>query len=439
MTDSVNTNPDYTPAMSEAIPLGLQHVLAMFVSNFTPAIIIGGAAGFAFGSSDAVFLIQMSMLFAGIATLFQTIGFGPVGARLPVMQGTSFAFVPVMITIVKTASMGVLFGSIIVAGIFHAFLGAVIGRIRHWFPPLVTGLVIVIIGLMLIPVGIEYAAGGAGDFNKGKPDWGSASHWIQALIVMLVALCVKFYSRGILSSAAILVGLIVGYIVSIPMGSVNFSGIANAAWFALPQPLSYGLEFNITAILAMCLMCIISAIETVGDISGITKGGAGREATDKELSGGTVADGLGTAVAGVFGGLPNTSFSQNVGLVSLTGVMSRSVVTIGAIFLIICGLVPKVGAVVSSMPISVLGGGVILMFGMVISAGINMLSAVNWNRRSMFIMAISVSIGLGLKMVPESLQHMGGSTLPMLMTSGLLPAAVIAVVLNLVLPDEQES
>jgi len=203
--------------------------------------------------------------------------------------------------------------------------------------------------------------------------------------------------------------------------------------------LSYGLEFNITAILAMCLMCIISAIETVGDISGITKGGAGREATDKELSGGTVADGLGTAVAGVFGGLPNTSFSQNVGLVSLTGVMSRSVVTIGAIFLIICGLVPKVGAIVSSMPISVLGGGVILMFGMVISAGINMLSAVTWNRRSMFIMAISVSIGLGLKMVPESLQHIGGSTLPMLMTSGLLPAAVIAVVLNLVLPDEQES
>jgi len=150
----------------------------------------------------------------------------------------------------------------------------------------------------------------------------------------------------------------------------------------------------------------------------------------------TVADGLGTAVAGVFGGLPNTSFSQNVGPVSLTGVMSRSVVTLGAIFLVICGLVPKVGAVVSSMPISVLGGVVILMFGMVISAGINMLSAVNWNRRSMFVMAISVSIGLGLKMVPESLQHIGGSTLPMLMTSGLLPAAVLAVVLNLALPDE---
>ena len=425
--------------MAEAIPLGLQHVLAMFVSNFTPAVIIGGAAGFAFGSSDAIFLIQMSMLFAGIATLFQTIGFGPVGARLPVMQGTSFAFIPVMMTIVKTASMGALFGSIVIAGIFHTLLGTIVGRIRNWFPPLVTGLVIVIIGLMLIPVGIEYAAGGAGDFNKGKPDWGSASHWIQALIVIVVALGVKFYSKGILSSAAILVGLIVGYVVSIPMGSVSFSGIANASWFALPKPLSYGFEFNITAIIAMCLMCIISAIETVGDISGVTKGGAGREATDKELSGGTFADGLGTAVAGVFGGLPNTSFSQNVGLISLTGVMSRSVVTLGAIFLVICGLVPKVGAIVSSMPISVLGGGVILMFGMVISAGINMLSDVQWNGRNMFILAISLSVGLGLKMVPESLQHIGGDSLPMLLTSGLLPAALIAVVLNLILPKEEEA
>ncbi len=436
MTDA--RNPDYAPPMAEAIPLGLQHVLAMFVSNFTPAIIIGGAAGFAFGSSDAIFLIQMSMLFAGIATLLQTLGFGPVGARLPVMQGTSFAFIPVMIPIVKTAGMATLFGSIVIAGIFHTLIGTIIGRIRNWFPPLVTGLVIVIIGLMLIPIGIEYAAGGAGDFNKGKPDWGSASHWFQALVVIVVALGVKFYSKGILSSAAILVGLIVGYIVSIPMGSVSFSGIANAAWFALPQPFSYGFELNFAAIIAMCLMCIISAIETVGDISGITKGGAGREATDKELSGGTFADGLGTAVAGVFGGLPNTSFSQNVGLVSLTGVMSRSVVTLGAVFLIICGLVPKVGAIVSSMPISVLGGGVILMFGMVVSAGVNMLSDVNWNKRSMFILAISLSVGLGLKMVPESLQHLGGHTLPLLLTSGLLPAALLAVVLNLILPDEQD-
>ena len=185
----------------------------------------------------------------------------------------------------------------------------------------------------------------------------------------------------------------------------------------------------------MCLISLVSAIETVGDISGIAKGGAGREATDKELAGGTYADGVGSAVAGIFGGLPNTSFSQNVGLISMTGVMSRSVVTVSALFLIACGLVPKVGAVISAMPISVLGGGVVLMFGMVVSAGINMLSSVDWNRRNMMILAISLSVGLGLQAVPKSMQHLPDS-MEMLMVSGLVPIAVLAVVLNLVLPKE---
>ncbi|WP_346432784.1 solute carrier family 23 protein [Breoghania sp.] len=210
-----------------------------------------------------------------------------------------------------------------------------------------------------------------------------------------------------------------------------------AAWFALPQPFAYGFEFNITAVVGMCLMAIVSAIETVGDISGITKGGAGREASDKEIGGGTMADGLGTAIAGIFGGLPNTSFSQNVGLVSMTGVMSRHVGTYGAIFLILAGLVPKVGAVISTMPIAVLAGGVIVMFGMVVSAGINMLSDVHWNRRNMLILAISLSVDLGLQGVPESLQHVP-TTLKVLLTSGLLPAITLAVVLNLILPAEEK-
>lgn len=195
------------------------------------------------------------------------------------------------------------------------------------------------------------------------------------------------------------------------------------------------MNLAIYAIIGICLMSIVSAIETVGDVSGITKGGAGREASDKELSGATFADGVGTAVAGVFGGLPNTSFSQNVGLISMTGVMSRSVVTTGAIFLIICGLVPKVGAVIAAMPISVLGGGVIVMFGMVAAAGVNMLSEVAWSRRNMMILALSLAFGLGLHSVPEALQHMP-STAQVLLASGLLPAAFIAVVLNIILPHE---
>ena len=436
-TASQLQDPDYEVPMGPRAALGMQHVLAMFASNVTPSIIIAGAAGFAFGGSDTVFLIQMAMLFAGIATLMQTIGFGPVGARLPVMQGTSFAFVPIMISIVKTGGIAVLFGAVVVAGIFHALLGTIIGRIRHWFPPLITGMIIMAIGLALLPVGIKYAAGGAADFQINNPAWGDLSRWGLALVVIIVALGFKFFTKGLASSAAVLLGLVAGYVVGIFTGAVNFGAVSKAAWFALPEPFKYGIEFQAFAIFGMCLISIISAIETVGDISGIAKGGANREATDKELAGGTYADGLGSAVAGIFGGLPNTSFSQNVGLISMTGVMSRSVVTLGALFLIACGLIPKIGAVVAAMPISVLGGGVILMFGMVVSAGINMLSEVNWNRRNMIILAISLSVGLGLQAVPKSMQHLPDG-LEMLMVSGLLPIAVLAVVLNLLLPEEIE-
>lgn len=431
------SDPDYEIPMAPRVALGMQHVLAMFASNVTPSIIVAGAAGFAFGGADMVFLIQMAMLFAGVATLFQTIGFGPVGARLPVMQGTSFAFVPIMIGIVKSSGMAALMGSVVVAGLFHAALGTIIGRIRHWFPPLVSGMVITTIGLYLIPVGIKYAAGGAADFQMNNPAWGGFGSWGLALVVIFVALGCKFYTRGLTSSAAVLIGLVAGYVVGIATGAVNFGGIGKAAWFAIPMPFKYGIEFNMTAIIGMCLISIVSAIETVGDISGIAKGGAGREATDKELAGGTYADGFGSAIAGVFGGLPNTSFSQNVGIVSMTGVMSRGVVTIGAIFLIICGFVPKIGAVVAAMPISVLGGGVILMFGMVVSAGINMLAGVKWSRRNMMILATSMSVGLGLQAVPKSMQHLP-DTLEMLAVSGLLPVAVLAVVMNLVLPEDAD-
>ena len=434
-------DPNYTPALGKAIPLGIQHVLAMFVSNVTPAIIIAGVAGFGFGSPDVgalIYMIQMSMFFAGIATLIQTVGLGPVGARLPIVQGTSFAFLPIMIPAMigaGTAGLAGLMGGVIIGGIFHFCIGFVIKPLRFALPPLITGLIVLMIGLALIKVGIEYAAGGAGDFNRGKPTWGGASNWIQAFVVIAVTMAVKFFTRGITSVAAVLIGLIAGYLLALIMGDVSFGGMGNAGWFALPEPLKYGFEINWAIVIGMCLMAFVSAIETVGDVSGITKGGAGREATDAEIQGATFADGLGTAVSGVFGGLPNTSFSQNVGLVAMTGVMSRHVVTCGAILLVLAGLVPKVGAAVNTIPIQVLGGGVIVMFGMVAAAGVNMLSEVNWDRRNMMIFALSLSIGLGLQQVPDAMAFLGG-TMKILMTSGLLPAAVIAIVLNLVLPEE---
>ena len=434
-------DPDYTPPLAKAVPLGIQHVLAMFASNVTPAIIVAGAAGFGFGSNspdfpNLIYMIQMSMLFAGIATLFQSIGFGPVGARLPIVQGTSFAFLPVMIPAVAgqgTAGLAGLMTGIVIGGIFHFFLGTVIGKIRFALPPLVTGLIVLMIGLSLVKVGIQYAAGGVPLI--GKPAFGSLAMWFPALVVIFVTLGFKFFTKGLSSVAAVLIGLIAGYIAAYVMGQVNFGNVGRASMFALPMPFKWGVEFNSAVIIGMCFMAVISAIETVGDVSGITKGGAGREATDKEISGATFADGLGTAIAGIFGGLPNTSFSQNVGLISITGVMSRHVVTIGAIFLIVCGLIPKFGAIVSTVPINVLGGGVIVMFGMVAAAGVNMLSEVNWNRRNMVIFAVSLSVGLGLQLEPSALQHLP-KTLQILLTSGLLPAAGLSIILNLALPEE---
>lgn len=435
-------DPNYTPPLGKAVPLGIQHVLAMFVSNVTPAIIVAGAAGIGFGSDqgalgfpDMTYMIQMSMLFAGIATLFQTIGMGPVGARLPIVQGTSFAFIPVMIPAVAglgTAGLAGLMTGIVFGGIFHFILGMFIGRIRFALPPLVTGLIVLMIGLALVKVGIQYAAGGVP--MMGKPEFGSLAMWTPALVVVIVTLAIKFFTRGFMSVAAVLIGIIAGYLVAMMMGQVNTGNVGRAAIFAMPMPFKYGFEFNIAIVIGMCFMAIVSAIETVGDTSGITKGGAGREATDKEVSGATYADGLGTAIAGVFGGLPNTSFSQNVGLVAMTGVMSRHVVTIGAIFLIVCGFVPKIGAMINTVPINVLGGGVIVMFGMVCASGVNMLSDVNWNRRNMVIFAISLSIGLGLQLEPSALQHLP-ATAKILLTSGLLPSAALAIILNLVLPE----
>jgi uracil-xanthine permease len=324
---------------------------------------------------------------------------------------------------------------VFLGGCFHFCLGFIVGRIRFALPPLVTGLIVLMIGLALVKVGIQYAAGGVP--NMGKPVFGSMAMWIPALVVIIVTMGVKFFTKGFMSVAAVLIGIIAGYIVAYLMGQVNFGNIGRAGMFQIPLPFKWGFELNWAIVVGMCLMAVVSAIETVGDVSGITKGGAGREATDKEITGATFADGLGTAIAGIFGGLPNTSFSQNVGLVAMTGVMSRHVVSIGAVFLIAAGLIPKVGAIINTVPINVLGGGVIVMFGMVAASGVNMLSGVNWNRRNMMIFAVSLSIGLGLQMVPEALQHLG-KTASILMTSGLLPAAIIAVVLNLVIPETDD-
>lgn len=237
MTDTTYSDPNMMPPIGQAIPLGLQHVLAMFASNVTPSIIVAGAAGLAFGGPEQIYLIQMAMLFAGIATLFQTIGIGPIGARLPIMQGTSFAFVGVLAGIAATMGLGVALTACIIGGAIHFVLGAFIKNLRFLFPPLVTGLVILAIGLYLIPVAIKYAAGGAADFQMAAESFGSLKHWSVALTVIVVSLVLKFFTKGLLSNAAILIGLLAGYALAYALGMVNFAPVEGADWVTSIQPL----------------------------------------------------------------------------------------------------------------------------------------------------------------------------------------------------------
>ncbi len=352
MTAEQARDPDYFPGLAVAIPLGIQHVLAMFVSNLAPAIIVAGAAGFGFGSNnpgDLIYMIQMAMLFAGIATLMQTIGFGPIGARLPIVQGTSFAFVPVMIPIVAghgVAAMAALTTAAMIGGLFHTCLSFFVGRIRFALPPMVTGLVVVMIGLSLMRIGVQYAAGGAP--AQGTPAYGAGASWLLASVVVVTTLGLSFFGRGIWSTASVLLGLLAGYVAAAMMGRISLATIGSAGWFMLPSPFHFGIAFSLPAIMGFCLMGFISAIESIGDVSAICEGTGGRRATDRELIGATSADGVGTALAALFGAMPNTSFSQNVGLIAITGVMSRHLVTIGALFLVLCGLVPKIGAVITT-------------------------------------------------------------------------------------------
>lgn len=437
MTAAEARDPDYFPGFATAIPLGIQHVLAMFVSNMTPAIIVAGAAGFGYGSNDPsemIYLIQMSMLFAGVATLLQTIGLGPAGARLPLVQGTSFAFLPIMLPIVAgqgPAAMGALTTAAICGGLFHTCLSFFVGRIRFALPPMVTGLVVLMIGVSLMRIGVQYAAGGVA--AQGTPGYGAGESWLLAGVVVVVTLGLSFYARGIWSIAAVLLGLGAGYVVAAMIGKVSLAPVGAAHWFMLPSPFHFGFALSASAIAGFCLMGFISAIESIGAVSAICEGTAGRPATDRELVGATCADGLGTALAGVFGAMPNTSFSQNVGLIAITGVMSRHIVTIGAVFLILCGLAPKIGAAIITIPIEVLGGGVIVMFGMVASAALSILSEVAWTQRNMLIFGVALSIAVGLQLEPATVAHLP-DTLRILATSGVLPAALVAVLLNLIVP-----
>ncbi|WP_135822116.1 uracil-xanthine permease family protein [Halostella litorea] len=419
------------PPAAKAAFLGIQHVAAMIVPATAVALIVGNGVGA--GTADVSFMVQMVLVFSGLATLVQVFPIGPVGARLPVVMGTSFAFVGASITIGLEYGLDAVFGAIVVAALVEVLIGWQFDRIKRFFPPLVTGLIVMIIGLYLVPVGVDYLAGGA-----GAADYGSYENLGLGMLVLAVTVGLNLFSEGTLRILSILVGITVGYVAAIALGVVDFSAVGQAGWFAVPTPGRFGFSFEPVAILTFTAIHITAAIESIGDITGITAA-EGRNPDDDEITGGLFVDGLGSSLGAVFGAFPLTTFSQNVGLINFTGVMSRYVVGVSGAVLVVLGFVPKISAVVTTIPSAVLGGAVLVMFGMIMSSGIRLIFLnERMNRRNMVIIATSITLGLGVEFRPEAL-----SALPDRATiffgNAIIMTAISAVLLNTLVPREADS
>lgn len=446
--------------LKKAIPLGMQHVLAMFVGNLTPILLITGACGLGAGTEFAdlqIALLQNAMLIAGVVTLIQLFSIGPVGGKVPIIMGTSSGFIGVCNSVSAVMGGGILaygaiMGASLIGGLFEGVLGFMLKPLRRFFPPVVTGAVVLAIGLSLISVGVNSFGGGS-----SAKDFGSLENLLLGAIVLIVIVALKHGTKGMTSASSILIGIIVGYIVAAVMGMVlpttgvdaegveytkawvlNWQKVADASWFAIPAIMPVKLVFDVRAIVPIMIMFVVTAVETVGDISGVMVGGMDREATDTELAGGVICDGLGSSLASLFGVLPNTSFSQNVGLVTMTKIVNRFALTTGAIFLILCGLFPKLAALISIMPQSVLGGAAVMMFSSIVVSGIQLITKEPMTPRSITIVSVALGLGYGLGAnggvlsgLPQFVQLIFGG-------SGIVPAAIVAIVLNIVLPKEKK-
>ena len=448
--------------LAQAVPLGLQHVLAMFVGNLTPILIITNlCAAVGDGAELAalqVGLLQNAMLVAGIVTLVQLYAVGPVGGKVPIIMGTSSGFIGVFQSVVNVMGGGVaayaaIMGASILGGLFETVLGVFLKPLRRFFPAVVTGTVVLSIGLSLIGVGVGSFGGGT-----SAADYGSLENLLIGLAVMVAVLVLKHGAKGLASSSCILFGIVFGYILCGVLGLVlpttgvtaegveytkawvlNWDKVLEADWFAVPRLMPVKPVFDLRAILPVLVMFIVTAVETVGDISGVTEGGMGREATDTELSGGIICDGLGSSFAALFGVLPNTSFSQNVGLVTMTRIVNRMALACGAVFLVLCGLLPKLAALVSIMPQSVLGGAAVIMFSSIVMSGIQLITSKPLTPRSMSIVAVALGLGYGLGANSAVLVGLPQWVQLVFCGSGIVPAAFVAIVMNLLLPKEKEA
>ena len=425
---NLNYKVDDNPSITEKILFGIQHIFAAFGGIIVVPLVVSSALGFDAKTSTA--LISASILAAGIATIIQAKGMGPVGAKVACIMGTDFTFVSPSITVGSVLGLPGIIGATILGGIFEVILSYFIRPLMKLFPPIVTGTVVCLIGLTLLPVSIDWAAGGSGAYN-----YGSLINISISMIVLFGTLLLNHYGKGMLSSASILIGMVVGYIVCIPLGLVDFTAVKEASWVSFPKIFEYGVTFDLKALIAFIPAYFVTAIETVGCLKAIGEV-SDVEMTDKRIGAGVLSDGIGSMIGGFVGTLPNTTFSQNVGLIPLTKVASRYVAVMAGIILVLLGFLPKIAAIVNSIPQPVLGGVGIVMFGTVAAAGIKTLSKVKINERNLLIIATSIGLGLGVTFRPEFISQLP-EALKMIFASGISTGTIVALLLNILLKDKQ--
>ncbi|MTI46991.1 nucleobase:cation symporter-2 family protein [Sporosalibacterium faouarense] len=414
------------PSLAVAIPLAIQNIVAAFSGIIAVPLVVGSAIGLT--PEQMTFIVNATLFMAGVATFIQAYGIGPIGSKLPCIMGTDFTFVGPSIAVGSTMGLPGIFGATILGSFVEIILSRFIKPLMRFFPPVVTGTVVSLIGLTIMPVAVDWAAGGT-----GASDYGSLENIFLALVVMAIIVVLNQWGKGFTRAGAILIGIIVGYFVSYFMGKLDFSQVTNASWVSFPTPFKYGVKFSLPALLAFIPAYLVTTVESIGDLLAVGEASQ-HDVSGEELGGGLLADGVGSFFAGIFNAGPNTSFSQNVGIIPVTGVASRFVIIIAGVILMISGLLPKLGALIAIMPNAVLGGAGIIMFGMIAVGGFKILQKVNFTRRNSLVVAISIGLGMAVVVRPDVLSHLPNG-LQVVLSSGIATGTITALLLNLILPN----
>lgn len=420
------------PPIKQVIPLGLQHVVAAIVGVVTPAILVSNTCNLS--GPDKTILVQISLLITAIATLIQLYPLGKhIGSGLPVVMGISFAYVPTLLAIGGKFDLATILGAEIVGGLIAILFGVFLKPLRKFFPPLVTGTVIFTIGLSLYPTAVKYMAGGA-----GSPTFGSPQNWLVAFITLATVIFFGHFTKGVSKLASILLGMIVGYVVAFCMGMVSFNAVTGASWFQLAEPLHFGLKFNVSACVSLGIMYIVNSVQTIGDFSSTTMGGLDRMPTDKELSGGIIAQGCASVFGAFFGGLPTASYSQNVGIVTVNRVVNKVVFAFAAGILLVAGFIPKFASALTTIPQSVIGGATISVFATITMTGIRMITSEKLTQRNVAVVGLAVALGVGVTSVSGCLAGFPDWVITVFGSSSVVIATLMAILLNTILPKEKE-